>query len=114
MLSERATYPKQNRLLRRSEYLRLSASIPLVRGRAFILLVKDNALGVPRIGITVSRKVGCAVVRNKIKRQLREVFRKLRGLLPPVDLHVIARRYAADCSVISLRDEFSTALNKIG
>jgi len=113
VLSERATYPKQNRLLRRSDYLRLSSSSPFFKGRRFILLVKENECDLPRIGITVSRKVGGAVVRNRIKRHLREVFRHICSFLPSVDLHVIARRSAADCSSAVLREEFLTALRKM-
>ncbi|MEM9176319.1 MAG: ribonuclease P protein component [Myxococcota bacterium] len=46
-----------------------------------------------RLGITVSRKVGNAVVRNRFKRRIRAWFRAHRAeLVPPVDLVVIARR----------------------
>jgi ribonuclease P protein component len=46
-----------------------------------------------RLGITVSRKVGNAVVRNRFKRRTREWFRSQRSLLnPEIDLVVIARR----------------------
>jgi ribonuclease P protein component len=46
--------------------------------------------------VTASRKVGDAVVRNRVKRRIREAFRAQRGLLPPgSDLVVIARPAAA-------------------
>ncbi len=51
----------------------------------------------PRIGLTVSRRVGGAVLRNRIKRRIREWFRTHRELLPSgVDLVVIARRGAGE------------------
>lgn len=46
----------------------------------------------PRLGLTVSRRVGPAVVRNRVKRRIRETFRAGRGLLPAAaDVVVIAR-----------------------
>lgn len=54
---------------------------------------------VRRIGITASRKVGGAVVRNRIKRSVREWFRRSREQLPAaVDVVVIARPPAAGLS----------------
>lgn len=49
-----------------------------------------------RLGITVSRKVGNAVVRNYIKRNIREWFRGARAIVEDCDLVVIARRDAAE------------------
>jgi ribonuclease P protein component len=50
-----------------------------------------NGLGHPRLGLTVSRKVGGAVVRNRWKRVLREAFRMTQHDLPPLDLVCIPR-----------------------
>jgi ribonuclease P protein component len=64
---------------------------------AFVLLVRprqDDAR--PRLGITASRRVGNAVVRNQIKRRVREWFRRCgQSLLPGLDVVVIARASAA-------------------
>lgn len=67
----------------------------------------DDSTG-PRLGLTVSRKVGGAVVRNRVKRRVREWFRLSRAQLSAgVDLVVIARRGAgglATCQIASELD----------
>jgi len=66
----------------------------------FVVLVRqrptESRSGRVRLGITVSRKVGNAVVRNRVKRHIREWFRNARGAMRPgIDLLVIGRRGAA-------------------
>lgn len=74
---------------------------------SFTLLGLPSPTGTSRIGITVSRKVGGAVVRNRIKRRLREIFRYNRvNLAPPLDLVVVARSGARDRTMRELETEF--------
>ena len=58
---------------------------------------------VARVGITVSSKVGGSVVRNQVKRRLREAVRHELSGLPPVDLVVVARASAVGVSVEDFR-----------
>jgi ribonuclease P protein component len=69
-----------------------------------------------RLGVTVARRVGGAVVRNRIKRRVRECFRlTLRGILPAgTDLVVIARGGAGDLASAAIRDELVAAVRKAG
>jgi len=63
------------------------------------------------LGITVSGKVGNSVVRNRIKRQVREFFRRRRGELPPAcDILIIARTSAAELSGKRVTDELERTL----
>lgn len=57
-----------------------------------------RAKGIQRLGITVSRRVGGAVVRNRVKRLVREVFRRHRDGIPRGDSVVIARTGAGGLS----------------
>ncbi len=51
-------------------------------GRFLLLIYRPNGLGFRRLGLAVSRKIGTAVERNRVKRLLRELFRKNKGLFP--------------------------------
>jgi len=80
-----------------------------VRSSSFTLLGVASPTGSSRIGITVSRKVGGAVVRNRVKRLFREIFRYNRSALaPPLDLVLIARPGVDQRTTAELTREFLT------
>jgi len=65
----------------------------------FVLLIADNIVDSSRLGVTVSRRVGNAVERNRVKRLIRNYFRLNRVFLPlNNDYSVIAKRGAAQLS----------------
>jgi len=68
----------------------------------------------PRFGLTVSRKVGNAVVRNRVKRWLREALRTRRGSLSGVDVVVIARHNARTAGYSRIEDQIIQAVTHIG
>lgn len=62
-----------------------------------------------RLGLTVSGKVGGSVVRNRVKRRLREIFRRRHASLPPGwDLVLIARPGSADAPSAAFATEFDS------
>ena len=71
-----------------------------VQADGFVILVADgDGQGRVRLGITVSRRVGKAVVRNRVKRRVREWFRRERAQMQRnLDIVVVARRAAAGLS----------------
>ena len=58
----------------------------------FVLLVLENSVKNSRLGITVTRKVGNAVERNRLKRVVREFFRKSNNEYPVMDYSIIVKR----------------------
>ena len=85
-----------------------------VRGRLFSVHAFPNELDTPRLGLSVSRKVGNAVTRNTVRRRLKEVFASAMPEVPgSLDLVVSARPAAAGSSLEELREEFGRALSKI-
>lgn len=75
--------PKQTRLSRRSEFLRTYESGRKYFSRFCVLFVAENGLMQSRLGVTATRKIGKANVRNRLKRWVREVYRTERA---PLDL----------------------------
>lgn len=70
----------------------------------------DPIHAVSRIGIVVTKKVGNAIVRNRVKRLCRECFRLWPDFVPPgIDLVVIAREGAGELRLADVRDEWSRA-----
>jgi ribonuclease P protein component len=76
------------RLLRRADYLRCYRTGRRRQGALVALYLIPNQLGHPRLGITTSRKVGNAVVRHRLKRWIKETYRRWpgRSSLTPLDL----------------------------
>jgi ribonuclease P protein component len=71
-LQGREKFPKSARLRKRPEFLKLSRAGHKHQSANFVVISRPNDRAETRLGITVSGKVGNSVVRNRIKRQVRE------------------------------------------
>lgn len=106
-MSSGQEFPKTHRLLRRREFLRVQNRGMKVSTEPMLALALKNDLSFTRIGLTVSNKVGSAPVRTRIRRRLREIFRKHRQSLPSgIDLVLVARGAAATADYPTLGRAF--------
>jgi ribonuclease P protein component len=108
------TFDKSGRLRKRSEFTRLSLSGKKMVAAHFVIIMSDPAYTWARLGITVSRKVGNAVARNRVKRLIREFFRNNKSFFPAADYNIIARSGASHLDYSSVCQEIANALSRIG
>jgi ribonuclease P protein component len=116
---------RERRLRRRGDFVRVQEEGLRVTAPHFVLLVAaqpssrvrgpDGVLGPDpeprpsRLGLVVTRKIGNAVTRNRIKRVCRECFRTSRSLVPPgIDLVIIARQGADALGTREVGAEWAT------
>ncbi|MDO8569053.1 MAG: ribonuclease P protein component [Dehalococcoidales bacterium] len=106
--------------MRGEQYLTKAAQYSLVytRGRSWpsaLLVMKatPNGINISRYGFSISRRVGKAVVRNRIKRRLREIMRQA-PLRPGRDIIFIVRAPAAGVSFADLKQAARVLLLRAG
>jgi ribonuclease P protein component len=109
-----ATFPKTNRLRKRAEFLQLVSAQHKTAVRGFLVVWNENNFQTPRLGITASKKIGCSVIRNRVKRYLREFFRHNRFGMSAVDVNIIARRESVQMTYQDVERELNKAFRFIG
>ena len=74
-----------------------------------------NKQGKSRLGLTVSTKVGKAVVRNRVRRRFRELYRLHKGdMMPGYDIIMVARVRAAELPYAKLEKQYLRCLSQLG
>jgi ribonuclease P protein component len=112
-----AGFGKADRLRQSGEFLKLQRRGARYQTGHFVLYgLRDAKDERSRLGITVSRRVGNAVVRNRLKRRVRECYRlKLRAMLPAgVAMVVIARKGAGELKWTAIDTELLASVANLG
>ena len=103
------------RLKRRKDFLAAAVGVS-VPTPGFVVQQRQRGDGGPaRVGFTVSKKVGGAVERNRLRRQLREIVRlsAATGLHAGSDYVVVGRRAALGIPFVRLTEDFTAALKRL-
>jgi ribonuclease P protein component len=121
--ARRETLPKASRLRRRQEFVRVQNQGEKHHVRHFLVFVLEHAgaddpgavrLPPARLGVTVTRKVGPAVRRNRIRRWVREAFRRVRTRFAPGTQMVwVAKQTAAAGCYAEVVADMNTILGRL-
>ncbi len=105
----KAGFCRAERIVRRADFQRATRQGRWRRSAHFRVFVVPTP-GRRRLGLTVSRKVGRAVERNRVKRRVREIFRLQKSNLPEADIVVVATPGAAQLDYGILSAELAPLL----
>ena len=101
--------------LKRNHIFRRLYSTKGLANSYLVLYARRNRLGHNEVGITVSKKLGGAVIRNRTRRRLREVYRLNEELFTPGwDIVVVARSRAVDADFRKLTAAYLSLAQKAG
>lgn len=94
--------------MKRSDFVKLNRTGKRYHATHFVVIAKKNHLDITRVGVTVGRKVGNAVRRNRTKRLLREFFRLNKPRLPRgYDFVFVAKKDAGYLDYRKTREELA-------
>ena len=100
------SFLKKERLLNRKDFVNLNRLGKRYHTAHFSIIFRENGLGITRLGITVSKKIGNSVKRNGIKRFIREFFRSHKTHFPQgYDIVVAAKKGAGNLDFWSVAEE---------
>ena len=108
------TFSKTDRILKRPDFIHLSNSGIKIQNKNFIAAFQKGGIDRTRIGITVSKRVGGAVTRNRLKRLVREFFRLHKhGLTHYLDINIIAKKNVSQRSSKEIYASLQDMLDKM-
>jgi ribonuclease P protein component len=107
------TLPPARRIRRRVEFQRVFDAGRRAHGRYLTIIAAPAPGPDSRIGIVASKKLGGAVVRNRAKRLIREMFRTQTVLERASDLVIIPKASALQVEVIEVVNDYKTMLRRL-
>ena len=105
--------PPARRIRRRGEFQRVFDAGRRAHGRHLTIIAAPAPGPHSRLGIVASKKLGGAVVRNRAKRLIRQVFRTEAGPGSPADLVIIPKTSALEVVIAELATDYKTTLRRL-
>lgn len=107
---------KTYRLRKNKDFKRVyEGKFSIPAGTLVLYVLKTERAGAPRIGISVSKRVGNSVLRNRVRRRLREAVRPYIGDLPEgTDLVIVGRIRIAEASFSQIQKDLHRVINRSG
>lgn len=102
----------KNRIKKHSEFQKVIAEGEVERTNLFVFYTMSNDLGYTRIGISVPKKTGTAVIRNKVKRQIRAAVAHSTDYKASKDVVIIVRKGYDVNNFTLVTEEIQTQFNK--
>jgi ribonuclease P protein component len=106
-----ARFRPDERIRRRVDFQKVYESGIRIRSRYATIFVLPNERPTGRLGIAATRKLGGAVVRNRAKRLIREVFRRNK-IAPGYDVVVVPKRELLDAGLTVLETDYRAQLER--
>ncbi|HWC78189.1 MAG TPA: ribonuclease P protein component [Blastocatellia bacterium] len=107
-------FPKKNRILKRDRFRHVYEQGRKIHTKYFTAFVLKGSDHDARVGITVTRKVGDSVQRNRARRLVREAFRRNKWLAPSgVDIVINVKRPLVDARYNDLEGDFIGFLERV-
>lgn len=95
------------------EYDDIIHNCPYKKNKYFVMYYKDSTRNFPRFGLAVGKKIGNAVTRNKVKRQMRSIIDNNKNLFPNAkDYIIIVKKTFLDLSFQEMNNELRSLIEK--
>lgn len=105
---------KEYRIKKNQEIEKIIQGKKSIGNRNYIIYVRQiNETNHFRLGVSVSKKIGNAVVRNHEKRRIRQVFNEIKNDILPFDIFVIAKKDSLELTFLEMKEQVIILLSKI-
>ena len=108
-------FPREARIVRKAEYDAVYRTGKRRSSSHFTIFVRANELPLSRFGFSIKKALGGAVVRNRIRRRLRELVKRLDviSMRPHSDYVLVGRRVALTRDFATMLDDLRSALHRL-